>query len=399
VLLSPYAPGSRPGYLAGRGQQLEQVRRRSARLAQLGRSGGPLLAFVGPRGLGKTSLLRQAETEARQDGFLTTWVTGRDDRSVTAEISRSLSGELASRSLAQRARGLVERLDAVQVEVGLPGAKVGVELDTSSGPTSAPAQPDLRSLLAEAGTTARGNDLGGLVVFVDELQDARLEDRRSLLIALQELDADHTGAPVAVVAAGLPSLYRGVPDAATFGERTDWVEIGLLGDVAVAEALREPAEALGVSWSDAAVVAAIDLAAGYPHKAQLVGDETWDAARPGVVGSVIEPGHVALAAERVEERMARLFDSRLNRVTAEQRRLVAAMAEAAGGTDRAVARADLAGLLEQAPRALSRPRQELVDKGLIAAAGHGMLRFTIPGFSAYARRQLGDASAGGDAGS
>ena len=45
----------------------------------LGRSGGPLLAFYGSRGLGKTSLLRAAQREAVAVGYLTVWVTGRDD--------------------------------------------------------------------------------------------------------------------------------------------------------------------------------------------------------------------------------------------------------------------------------------------------------------------------------
>lgn len=37
----------------------------------LGGSGGPLLAFHAPRGLGKTSLLCMAQRDAIADGFLT----------------------------------------------------------------------------------------------------------------------------------------------------------------------------------------------------------------------------------------------------------------------------------------------------------------------------------------
>jgi hypothetical protein len=40
-----------------------------------------------------------------------------------------------------------------------------------------------------------------------------------------------------------------------------------------------------------------------------------------------------------------------------------------------------------ASAALSRPRRELIDRGLIEAAGHGALRFTIPGFATYLRDQ------------
>ena len=38
-------------------------------------------------------------------------------------------------------------------------------------------------------------------------------------------------------------------------------------------------------------------------------------------------------------------------------------------------------------RAISVPRDRLLDKGIIEAAGHGRLRFTLPGFADYVRSQ------------
>jgi hypothetical protein len=188
---------------------------------------------------------------------------------------------------------------------------------------------------------------------------------------------------VAIVAAGLPSILGAVPEAATFGERTDFVEVDLLTDVAVAEALRLPAQDLGVVWSDDAIMAALDLATGYPHRVQLVGDEVWQVARP-VEGDQIGIGHVRQGAEQAERRMATLFQSRLAKASPEQRRFLMAMA---GLGDGPVARGDLAEQLDVTTEALSRPRQELIDRGLIEAAGRGRLRFTIPGFAAYVRDQ------------
>lgn len=69
-------------------------------------------------------------------------------------------------------------------------------------------------------------------------------------------------------------------EAATFGERSRFVELGLLSEVAVAEAIRVPAEHHHVTWADEAIFAAIELAAGYPHKVQLIGDAAWEVARP-----------------------------------------------------------------------------------------------------------------------
>ena len=210
-----------------------------------------------------------------------------------------------------------------------------------------------------------------------------MADRRSLLIALQHFDGDPEGRPVAIIAAGLPSMLGAVPEAATFGERTDFIEIGLLGDVAVAEALRLPAQELGVSWSDDAILAAIESAGGYPHRVQLIGDAAWEAGRPDA-GDVIRTAQVRMGAEHAEQRMAGMFRSRMAKINPEQRRVVMAMAALGDGP---VSRAALAGRLGVTSEALSRPRKELIDRGLVETAGRGLLRFTIPGFAEFLRTQ------------
>ncbi|MGI9155025.1 MAG: hypothetical protein ACR2FG_00050 [Marmoricola sp.] len=55
--------------------------------------------------------------------------------------------------------------------------------------------------------------------------------------------------------------------------------------------------------------------------------------------------------------------------------------------DGPVARSNIADRLGVASGALSRPRQELIDGGLVEPAARGLLRFTIPGFAAYMRHQ------------
>lgn len=381
MLPSPYSPGSTPGYLAGRGHELDDIRTRLARLRALGRSGGPLLAFYGARGLGKTSLLRQAQREAVTAGYLTVWVTGRDDVDMAPALAGALADQLRRSSFGTRSKGLLDRLEKIQLEVGIPGAKVGVEV--ASGTSRA---ADVETALEAAGQFAREHDHGGLAVFVDEFQEARLSDRRSLLIALQHFDGAPEGSPVTVVAAGLPSILGAVPEAATFGERTKFVEIGPLADVAVAEALRLPADDLGVHWTDEAIDAAIDAAIGFPHQVQLIGDAAWTAARPEA-GDRIDAGHVRQGQDDVDAQMTTLFESRLFKATERQRRFLTAMA--ALGDD-PVARADIVAALDVHTSAISDVRQLLIDRGLIEPAGYGKLRFTIPGFATYLRHEARD---------
>lgn len=375
MIPSPYSPGSLPIHLAGRGHELQVIRDRLARVDALGRSGGPLLAFYGPRGFGKTSLLRTAQREAIASNYLTVWVTGRDDAPMAGDLAGALAEEVRDSSLLAQASALLESLDKIQVEIGVPGAKLSAE--------RTPRRPGdlIEGSLKQAGRLARPGDRGGLAVFVDEFQDAPKADRRSLLIALQHFDGAPKGHPVAVIAAGLPSLPSAVTDAATFGERSDFHELRLLNDVATVEALRLPAEQLGVRWTQPALEHAIELAQGYPHEVQLLGEASWDAARPDQ-GDSITLGHVRQGREIAEQRMDQLFSARVAKTTDEQRRFLAIMA---GLGDGPVTRGSIAGALGVTTEALSRPRQELIDRGLIEPAGHGRLQFTVPGFATYLR--------------
>lgn len=375
---SPYTPGSLPEYLAGRGRERDAIRTCAGRLGMLGRSGGPLLAFLAPRGLGKTSLLRIAQRDAAAEGYLTAWVTGRDDQPMLPTLARTLGAALKDKRLGSRAKDLLRYLDHVDVELGIPGAKIGVQ---GRPRDASPAHESIEELLGRVGKFARDHEHHGLVVFVDEFQEAQLGDRKSLLIALQHFDADPDGCPVAVVAAGLPSLPTAVTDAATFGERSRFVELGLLRDVAIAEALRVPAEERGVGWADDAVEAAIAVTAGYPHKVQLLGQAAWEAARPHR-GDTIRLGHVHQGRDDVDDQMRGLYRSRWARATPEQRRFLLAMAATGGDV---AARSRIADRMGVSSASLSRVRQELIDRGFVEPAGHGMLRFTIPGFDTFLR--------------
>lgn len=379
MLDNPYTPGStHPAFLTGRGHELALIDDLASRVRSMGRAGGPLLAFYGPRGTGKTSLLRRAQAEAHDAAMMTAWVTGRSDTSMVNEIARSLNRAVEAMSVGEKAKALLHRIDQVQVEFGVPGAKVGAQFNRT---TTAPV---LHDLLEDAARFARNHEHHGLMLFVDEFQEAAVADRTSLLVALQEFDGDAINpTPVGIVAAGLPSIHAAVTQAATFGERTRFVELRGLTPAAAAEALRLPAEQLAVRWDDEAITAAVELAGNYPYKVQVVGSAVWDYARPETADT-ITLGHVRGATEEVEHRMDDLYRTRWAASAPEHRQFLQAMA--LGGADQA-SRDEIAARLNKSSPALSRPRDQLIDRGLIAPAGRGILTFTIPGFGAYVRRQ------------
>ena len=58
------------------------------------------------------------------------------------------------------------------------------------------------------------------------------------------------------------------------------------------------------------------------------------------------------------------------------------MASAGDGN---VTRAQIAAAMGRDSRAISDPRERLIEKGVIEPVGHGLVRFTLPGFGAFVR--------------
>lgn len=82
--------------------------------------------------------------------------------------------------------------------------------------------------------------------------------------------------------------------------------------------------------------------------------------------------------------MDELYRTRWAAASPAHRRFLQAIA--AGGGDTAT-RDEIAARVGKTTNELSRPRDELIERGLIAASGRGQVTFTIPGFGAYTRRR------------
>jgi hypothetical protein len=113
---------------------------------------------------------------------------------------------------------------------------------------------------------------------------------------------------------------------------------------------------------------------------QLLGHRSWEAARGG---PVITAAHAAISIPAaLSELAASVFDGRFTRLTPAERTYVEALAALGDGP---VSGADVARSLGRTGQSLSRTRQNLIDKGLIAPVGSRELVFTLPHFAAYVR--------------
>lgn len=395
MLPNPYTPGGRPRVFVGRDEERTALRDRLARVIAFGEMAGPLAVVTGPRGLGKTSLLRDVADQAAQDGFVVAWSAGVKRQPVLRDTLDQVTGALERADVLSAPRTR-RRIDELGVELNLGVAKVSATFGIDHDEARAPAglRP-IEEFLHTASTAVRDRGGAGLLILIDELHaplDPRtgrdqapdadaLRDVGLLLNAVQNMEADRERFPLAIVGAGLPQTKSLLTRAATFGERTHEIILTEFDEPTSQAVLVEPARLLGVGWDDDAIRVALARADGYPQALQLVGSAAWEAARPER-GDRISRGDVERSAEAVDAQMTSMFQARWDVATGSERAFLRAMAELPG---EAVARRDIAARLGVASDDLGVARSALISKGIIEPAGHGRLRFTIPGFGAYVR--------------
>lgn len=390
ALTNPYTPGQVPRVFAGRVAELGRIRDQVSRVATYGELGGPLLVFHAPRGLGKTSLLRTAQREAAELGFVSAWVACSRERPFLPELLRSVERALHRSDLSLDGRDATQwkaRLEKVSVQLGVPGFRMSGDIRTAGpdpepSPLAAPIGA-LEDLLHDAATLVRGRGGAGLLVFVDELHAALPDDMSILLNALQNLDGEREHNPLAVLTAGLPVTPEAITRAATFGERSSFVPLDLLSDDDARALLTAPAEALGVTWTAEALELVGAECHGHPYLLQLLGSSSWAAARPAEGGSVAAD-HVRAGIPAAADQLDAMYRARWGSATPAEQAFLRAMAEA--GTDN-VTRKQIAERLGQSTQSISVPRERLIEKGVIEPVGHGLVRFTLPGFARYVRER------------
>ncbi|MCL2541740.1 MAG: ATP-binding protein [Nocardioidaceae bacterium] len=382
---NPYTPGQVPRVLAGRKVEMRRIEDRLARVTTYGELGGPLLVFHSPRGIGKTSLLREGQQRADGLGFVTAWVACSRERPVLPELVHSLGRALERSDAAPTGAAggrWRARLEKVTVEVGVPGVKVAAQVGRAASDPLPPAPIGaLGALLHDTAVLVRERGGAGLLLLVDELHAASADDMAVLLNAVQNLDGEREPTPLAVVTAGLPVTPEALTRAATFGERSAFVPLDVLSGEDARAALVAPAATEDVTWTDGALDALVAEAHGYPYLLQLLGSTTWDAASP-TRGDRLTLPHVRRGLPAARAQLTAMHRARWGAATPAERSFLAAMS--ATGLDN-VPRAAIAAGMGRDSRAISVPRERLIAKGVIEPVGHGLVRFTLPGFGEFVR--------------
>lgn len=398
MLPNPYTPSGRPRVFVGRDDERRRLRDRLARVVAYGEMMGPLALTTGPRGLGKTSLLRDVQAQAQASGFIVAWASGVRHQPFLADVVDRVTRAL-SRAGHLSKPGRASRIQEVGVEVGVGLAKVSAKItrpEDASGGSPALVGP-VEDFFHSASNLVREAGGAGLLLVIDELH-APLQSRREreydpdlravldaavLLNAVQNMEGEREEYPLGVIGAGLPETKAYLTGAATFGERTHELVLHELDQTTARAVLTEPARQLDVSWDPAALDVAARAGGGYPQSLQIIGAATWDVAQPAEGGNItlsdVERGRATSDAD-----IASLFQARWDVATDAEKALLLAMAR---HTDSEIDRGAVAAEMGVGTEALGMPRRSLISKGIIEAPRRGMLRFTIPGFASYVRAQ------------
>ncbi|MCH6196570.1 ATP-binding protein [Corynebacterium mastitidis] len=362
---SPYTPGAVAREVIGRDKHLTAIQRHLSMLVNFPRLEGRIQVFVGPRGVGKTSLLRTAQHEAERLGLHTVWVTA-GDGSFLEELLLQFS-QYARRWQDTAAQALGSLVSGTR----------------PASPSRHNLGRQIQAVLEKAGETARKHSHKGLVIFIDEIQATDHEGLRALAYAWQHMQSEAPKLPLIALTAGLSHTQDVITDAVSFAERFHYAHLGNLDAQASRTALTRPAKSVGVEWSQEALAQALEHASGYPYFLQLIGDLSWQAACDPDPGGLIKAHHVRTAHEDFSIERETLFRSRWMKATNRETDIMVAMAKQGDGP---VRRGHIAQELGIRTTDLSMARRSLMDKGLVDAPQHGFLEFTAPGFAEFVRR-------------
>jgi len=362
-LRNPFTPsfGQIPPYLAGRSRIVSDMGRAFDR-----GPGDPNLStiLVGVRGTGKTALLSYLAEMALGQG----WVSA----SVTAE------------------EGMLEDILERAVETGSQFVS-----SEGSARVTGVAIGQIFEMTWEYEDGRRGNWRTRMNRLLDEFDRYGV----GLLITVDEVRADvgemiklasvyqhfvREGRRVALVMAGLPGNVSSLigDKSVSFLRRAFKHRLGRIADYEVEEALRKTVEASGRRIDDGGLSVAVEAIDGFPYLMQLVGYRAWDQhPQADTISEEDVANAVALARLEMEDR---ILEATFYELSEGDKRILSAML-----ADGEVSRmADIAMRIGESSGYVSVYKNRLVEAGVVAEKGRGVIAFAMPGLREYLGKKL-----------
>ena len=381
---NPFTPGAGylPPELAGRNQVIEdgQVVALRTKLHRAERG----LMLIGPRGVGKTVLLKCLSEHARENGIIPVISEIRNDKSDLEDLAQKLKEALYTLDFRCKMKSYIQEAFSVlgnfvrKFSLNIGDVGVSVELHRGLG-ESGNMELDLSQVLLSSARAAKASSTA-IGLYIDELQNLDEEAMRGIIVALHRSAQELL--PLYMIGSGLPTIRTLVGKSKTYAERMFVYEtIGALDEDASWAALVKPFEDNGVSVEDAAFSEMFKASAGYPFFLQECGYQVWQHAKrsPIVVDDV-----VAILPQVIDSLDRSFFEVRFDRVSAVEKKFLMAMAQ--GEPEKPQSIVDIAERMGRSANSLSMMRRSLIKKGMIFSPSLGMVAYTVPMFGAYMMR-------------
>lgn len=332
---------------------------------------GLTVLIDGERGMGKTVLLNEYESAARQEGWLV--------------ISEGGSPGLLDRLVHDHLpRLLAEHDPQGRTRLTAAGATVtGLGSVNATWTERHPAESTLRSQIAELTDLLRPHETG-LVVTVDEVHAANADELRKLGEVLQFARREQR--LVGFAAAGLSSYLDAFLNhpGTTFLRRAERYTIGDVRLVEARQALSTTIVDAGRRIGPQALDQAAAASGGYPFLIQLIGYEAW---REHARTDTITLDDVTAGITRAFRALGdRVHAPALKALSPKDLAYLRAMAIDDGPSHTGT----LAERLGVRPDVAQQYRARLLAAGIIEAPARGLVRYTIPGLGQYLLRHEHD---------
>lgn len=356
--VNPFKPsaGVEPPVLIGRNDVLYDFE--ESLISGVG-APGRLMRITGPRGSGKTVLLNELGDVARKHGW----------RVVDETVQPNWVESLCRRLVVNGELDLAAELDLGFVRASAKKVAAEEALDIRES------LDIVASKLTHAGK--------GLLVTVDEVQNASLEDITRIAAAVQHLmrEKKNIAFAFAGITSGVNSLLS--EDGPTFLRRAYHEELDALPLDEVALSLAETIRRSGFKMADDLVRTASDATGGYAYLVQLVGYHIWRAAKMRGGEAVVDEEDVAVGVARAKADYERsVIETAIAGISLRAMQYLLAMAE----DDAVSSTAELAGRLGIAASSLSSVRLQLIERQVIEPTAYGFVAFSMPHTADYLRR-------------
>lgn len=383
VKINPYRPGAglKPMYLAGREDEISEVRRIFDALSM--QIPTQSIIYSGLRGVGKTVLINELYTIAEKNGIFCRHIEIEEKQDFIAQIAACAQTFLREVSIKERVKHLIAKsIDSIKslvISFDPNDSTFSLSMQEKELYKSNSLTQSLTDVFVNIGAVALEAETP-LCFFIDEIQYMKSHELGSLIAALHR--SNQMGYPLMVIGAGLPKIYKMLSEEKSYAERLFmYKEIGSLSREQSIEAIAYPVERFNVTYTTKALDKIIDITKGYPYFIQQFCQIIYN----NTDSNTIDENDVENSIKDFFDVLDKgFFKVRYERCSEMDKKFIFAMVDCG---ELPCTISNVARNMNKTVKSISPTRAQLTNKGLIYAVRHSELDFTVPEFDGFIKRQ------------